>query len=97
MDSPRKRGGDREPLSNINITPLVDVMLVLLIIFMVTASLGQQGITVHLPKAQANPLKVSDDMITVSIDEHLDIFVNSSPVDRKSLTAMLESVYRNRK
>jgi biopolymer transport protein TolR len=95
MDDPRRRGG-REPLGQINITPLVDVILVLLIIFMVTASLGQQGITVHLPQAKASPLKVADDRITVSIDAGLKIYINTTQVERRDLTARLTALVGSR-
>ena len=53
------RRPDRSPISAINVTPLVDVMLVLLIIFMVTASVGQQGITVSLPRAKSRALEIT--------------------------------------
>jgi len=92
VDDPRRRGTNREPMGQINITPLVDVILVLLIIFMVTASLGQQGITVHLPQAKASPLKVADDRITVSLDAGLKIYINTTPVERQDLTARLQSL-----
>ena len=55
MDAGNRKSGDRTPISQINVTPLVDVMLVLLIIFMVTATVGQQGITVSLPRAKSRP------------------------------------------
>ncbi len=91
-----QRREEREPLSSINVTPLVDVMLVLLIVFMVTASLGQQGITVRLPKAQASPLKVAEDTVVVSIDAHLNTYINSARVDPSQLKARLEAIYRAR-
>ena len=91
-----KRQAERESLSNINITPLVDVMLVLLIVFMVTASLGQQGITVHLPQAKASALPVDEDTVVVSIDAKLNTYINSTPVDRSQLTGRLSSLYRDR-
>jgi biopolymer transport protein TolR len=56
------------PVANINVTPLVDVMLVLLIIFMVTAPMLQQGVEVDLPKATNAPLKGTDEQIVISID-----------------------------
>jgi len=87
---------DREPLSSINVTPLVDVMLVLLIVFMVTASLGQQGITVNLPRAQSSTLKVAEDTIVVSIDANLNTFINSAPVDSSQLAQRLAAIYQGR-
>jgi biopolymer transport protein TolR len=97
MEMNNRRGGGREPLSNINITPLVDVMLVLLIIFMVTASMGQQGITVNLPRAKANAMKVSEDMIVVSIDNSLKVYINSDEVPVNDLSKRITSIYKNRK
>ena len=90
------RRGDRAPMSSINVTPLVDVMLVLLIIFMVTASLGQQGITVNLPRAAAKPLEVTEDLITVSIDDQQRIFINKNEVALVDLSTTLKSIYQNR-
>ena len=94
MDLPRRP--DRAPMASINITPLVDVMLVLLIIFLVTASLGQQGITVSLPRAQAESMKVNDDMVTVSIDGRLEVWVNSARVERSFLTETLKAAFASR-
>ena len=56
------------PVANINVTPLVDVMLVLLIIFMVTAPMLQQGVEVNLPKATTAPLKGDSEQVVLSID-----------------------------
>jgi biopolymer transport protein TolR len=97
MDSPDRRSSDRAPLASINVTPLVDVMLVLLIIFMVTASMGQQGVTVDLPKAAAKPLPVSEDLITISIDSQRRIFINQEPVGQDRLGDRLRAIYGKRK
>ena len=91
-----RRSEDREPLSSINVTPLVDVMLVLLIVFMVTASLGQQGITVNLPRAPSSTLKVAEDTIVVSIDAKVNTYINSSPVDPSQLSQRLAAIYQGR-
>ena len=95
MDFRRDRR-DRSPLSQINVTPLVDVMLVLLIIFMVTASLGQQGITVNLPRAQTKPLNVSSDLITVSLDRAGQVYINTTAVSLNELGTQLKALYQNR-
>ena len=63
-------GGSDGPVANINVTPLVDVMLVLLIIFMVTAPMLQQGVEVDLPKATNAPLKGSSEQVVISIDRN---------------------------
>ncbi len=71
-------GYDREgPVANINVTPLVDVMLVLLVIFMVTAPMLQQGVEVNLPKASTAPLKGSQEQVVLSIDKDGLVFLGS--------------------
>ena len=75
----RNGGGRRryQPLAEINVTPFVDVMLVLLIIFMVTAPLLKQGVDVDLPNAPANPLDVdSPEPIVVSVDREGAMYLN---------------------
>ena len=63
------------PIAAINVTPLVDVMLVLLIIFMITAPMMQQGVDVNLPKASAGAMKGKDDPLVLSIDKLGDIYL----------------------
>lgn len=65
------------PVANINVTPLVDVMLVLLVIFMVTAPMLQQGVDVNLPKATTAPLAGSEEQVVMSIDKEKKIYVGS--------------------
>ena len=69
-------GGDG-PVANINVTPLVDVMLVLLVIFMVTAPMLQQGVDVNLPKATTGALAGSEEQVVMSIDKNKKIFVGA--------------------
>jgi biopolymer transport protein TolR len=97
MDAGSRKSGDRAPISQINVTPLVDVMLVLLIIFMVTATVGQQGITVSLPRAKSQALEISEEIVTVTIDKSLQVYVNSRPVALGDLTDTLKSVYSHRR
>jgi biopolymer transport protein TolR len=94
-----QRRGDKTPFSQINVTPLVDVMLVLLIIFMVTASVGQQGISVSLPKAKARSQKVVSDekVITVTIDSSLQVYLNDAPVSLPDLGPRLRDIFATRK
>ncbi|RMD84505.1 MAG: protein TolR [Candidatus Dadabacteria bacterium] len=67
---------DREPLiANINVTPLVDVMLVLLVIFMITAPILQQGVEVNLPKATTAPVSGSGEQVVVSINAKGEVFI----------------------
>src|SRR3546814_21011489 len=62
------RRSRRAPMAEINVTPFVDVMLVLLIIFMVTAPLLTSGVPVELPESRANPIDQTPDQVTISID-----------------------------
>lgn len=75
---------DKQVLSEINVTPFVDVMLVLLVIFMVTAPLLQQGIDVNLPKAKGKEMP-SEERITLIVKKGSMIYMNDNPV---SLTEM---------
>ena len=63
-----RRGSSRAPMADINVTPFVDVMLVLLIIFMVTAPLLAAGVPIDLPESRANALAPEEDPVTISID-----------------------------
>jgi len=87
-------GGDEEdgPLADINVTPLVDVMLVLLIIFMVAVPMLHQGIEVNLPRANAKnlPLKVEDPLV-LSIRRDGLLYVRSTPVTKEALVGALEA------
>jgi len=76
MSAPASGGGGRKSaLSEINVTPLVDVMLVLLIIFMVTAPLIQQGVKVALPDAKAAPIDAKEKKLVVSIDRAGKVYI----------------------
>ena len=70
-------GSGRQTLTEINVTPLVDVMLVLLIIFMVTAPLIQQGVEVKLPEAKAEPVKAEDQKLVLSVKEDRSIWLGT--------------------
>ena len=72
--------GGRSTLSEINVTPMVDVMLVLLIIFMVTTPLIQQGVKVNLPETKAAPVEASDKKLVVSIDVNKRVFIGEAEV-----------------
>lgn len=82
---------DRGVLSEINVTPLVDVMLVLLIIFMVTAPLMQQGIDVNLPKAKGKELP-PEERITVLIKKNGTIYMNDVQISPANLYAKLNAL-----
>jgi biopolymer transport protein TolR len=95
---PGRSGGQRgryRPLAEINVTPLVDVMLVLLIIFMVTAPLMTSGVSVDLPKTTSQPLNTDSEPLTVSINAQGAIFLQEDPVDLTDLVAKLQAIAQN--
>lgn len=87
--------GRYRPLSEINVTPLVDVMLVLLVIFMVTAPLMTSGVSVDLPKTDARPLNTDSEPLTVSINAEGKIFLQNEEVQVPELVARLQAASRN--
>jgi biopolymer transport protein TolR len=87
--------GRYRPLSEINVTPLVDVMLVLLIIFMVTAPLMTSGVSVDLPKANAQPINSDSQPLTVSINAQGTIYLQNEEVDLPQLVAKLQAISQN--
>ena len=84
-----------QPLFEINVTPLVDVMLVLLVIFMVTAPMFSQGLPVNLPEAKARPL-VHDRPLVVSISRDLNLYLGDRQMDLAGLGAALGAQVRER-
>ncbi len=76
----RGRGGGRAPVSEINVTPLVDVMLVLLIIFMVTAPMLTAGVPVELPQSAADSLPTSDEPVEISIGTDGQVYIGEEAV-----------------
>jgi biopolymer transport protein TolR len=83
-------------LSEINITPFVDVMLVLLIIFMVTAPMMVQGVNVMLPESSSGPLSSEDNHLVVSIDQDGKIYINDLNVTSDFLGEKLKKILENR-
>ncbi len=84
-----RRRAKKRPLSEINVTPLVDVMLVLLIIFMISAPLLTVGVPVELPKTEASAVDTDNEPVTVSIDQNGAIFIDR---DETSYEALAERV-----
>ena len=85
------RGGGRTTMSEINVTPMVDVMLVLLIIFMVTAPLIQQGVKVNLPETKAAPVEATEKKLVLSIDAQRRIYIGEAEVPVSELEKKLAS------
>jgi len=79
-------------MSQINVTPFVDVMLVLLIIFMVTTPMLQEGIDVDLPEVEASNISASDEPVVVTIDRTKHLFINDAPVKKADLKHKLEAI-----
>jgi biopolymer transport protein TolR len=94
MSSLGGRNGRRRyrPLAEINVTPLVDVMLVLLVIFMVTAPLMTSGVSVDLPKTDAKPLNTDSTPLTVSINAQGKIYLQNQEVELPELVAKLQAI-----
>lgn len=85
--------GKRNMLSEINVTPFVDVMLVLLIIFMVTAPLLQQGINISLPQTQSVGAKMSKEPFILQISKEERIYIGDQSVGLKELSEKLEALF----
>ncbi len=86
-----KTNRNRTALSEINVTPLVDVMLVLLIIFMVTAPLMQQGIDVNLPKAKGKELP-PEERISIVVRKGGALFLNDNPISKQDMINKLTAI-----
>ncbi len=90
-----RRNGDT--ISQINVTPFVDVMLVLLVIFMVTAPIIQQGVQVNLPEAEAGAIAGKEDPLIISITKKGRIYLNDNPIKLKDLKKKLRAIRKIQK
>ncbi len=89
-------GGHDRLMSEINVTPLVDVMLVLLIIFMVTAPMMVQGVDVALPETTAEPLPAKEETLIITIDADRQVFINNVSVGFDALQQKLGKIMEGR-
>lgn len=84
-------------MSEINVTPFVDVMLVLLVVFMVTAPLLTVGVPIDLPNSQANNLPENNTPLSITIDQDGDIYLQDEKVELNQLIARISVIFENRK
>ena len=92
----RRWAGAYRPMSDINVTPLVDVMLVLLIIFMVTAPLLQVGVPVDLPKTSAQQVGGKDEPLVVSVNAQDEVFLGETKYELPELSSKLKAVHEEK-
>jgi biopolymer transport protein TolR len=90
------QGSNSYFMSDINVTPLVDVMLVLLIIFMVTAPMMMQGVSVSLPQTTSKPLQSEKDHLIITVDRSQQIYINDYKVALEALQAKLKKIFEGR-
>ena len=91
----RGAGARYRPMAEINVTPFVDVMLLLLIIFMVAAPMMTTGVPVDLPRTTAQPLNQEQEPLTISVDPQGRIFLQETEVPLEGLVAQLQAIARN--
>ncbi len=91
----QSRDHRRRPMAEINVTPFVDVMLVLLIVFMVTAPLLTVGVPVDLPKTKAQTLGQDREPLSVSVRRNGNIYLQNTPIEEDALVARLEAISKN--
>jgi len=89
-------GSSSGMVSEINVTPLVDVMLVLLIIFMVTAPMMTQGIDVKLPESSAPAIPTDDERLVVTVTQDRKLYINDNVVEPAELGSKLAAITQNR-
>lgn len=87
---------NRRAMADINVTPLVDVMLVLLVIFMVTAPMMQQGVQVNLPKADTKAMSAQEETVVVSVDRNGKVYINKDEVPAAELRSKLTTMFASR-
>ena len=91
-----KWGKENEPMGEINVTPLVDVMLVLLVIFMITAPLLTQGVNVDLPDAKSPPMQQNIEPLVVSIKATGEIYLQKHAVDIEQLAPRIAAMRKQK-
>ena len=92
----RRNHFENKPMAEINVTPLVDVVLVLLIIFMVTAPMLQMGIDVNLPKVKSRSIDVTEEKLVLTITGAKEIYINKNRISLSDLRIKLENIFSSR-
>jgi biopolymer transport protein TolR len=92
----RRRNDPNKTMAEINVTPLVDVMLVLLIIFMVTAPMLSMGIDVNLPRVKSKSVDVTEEKLVLTINEAKEIYLNKTKLPLGEINSKLEAIFSNR-
>ena len=98
IKSSRGRGGRRRPIADINVTPMVDVMLVLLVVFMITAPMLATGVAVTLPKVSAEQLKQENERpLVVTVDKDAKVYVGQQDdaIELRELAPLLKALAEN--
>lgn len=90
------RAHQNKVMAEINVTPLVDVMLVLLIIFMVTAPMLSMGIDVNLPRVKSKSVDVTEEKLVLTVTEAREIFLNKTRLSLGEINSKLEAIFSNR-
>ena len=90
-----RRRSNTGTMSDINVTPLVDVMLVLLIVFMVAAPLMTTGVPIELPKTEAKPLPTPSEPLTISVQADRKVFIDKTEIALGDLAAKLQALAKN--
>ena len=93
----RNRRGSYVPMSEINVTPMVDVMLVLLVVFMVSAPLMTVGVPVDLPKTDASQMVGQDEPLVVSVNAKGEVYLQETKINLDQLVPRLEAITQNKK
>src|SRR5512136_760310 len=96
MRSLFKKNNHDKAIWEINVTPLVDVVLVLLIIFMVTAPMLSMGIDVNLPRVKSKTIDVNEEKLVLSINKDKEIFINRTKIPKDDLKVKLENIFTAR-
>jgi biopolymer transport protein TolR len=90
-------GNNKKYMSDINVTPLVDVMLVLLIIFMVTAPMMMQGVDVNLPQTTTRHIKTQEDPLILTVNSKREIFIEDHRISLEGLETKVRKIFENRR